>query len=96
MGVTLVFTCLKKFGPCFFHCSKRLDPKAMMRRVSILLFRRSIMRQCKLSSPPVFPFHDDRFKVFKFLANPQVHEKKGNLFKCSTENRFVLMTRGTT
>ena len=29
------------------------------------------------------------------LANPQVHEKKGNLFKCSTENRFVLMTRGT-
>ena len=41
MEMTLAFTNLKKFGPCFLNCDKRLDLKAMVRRISILLLRRS-------------------------------------------------------
>ena len=42
MEMTLAFTYLKKFGPCFFlNCDKRLDLKAMVRRISILLLERS-------------------------------------------------------
>ena len=34
---------IKKFVPCFFflNCDERLDLKAMVRRISILLLRRS-------------------------------------------------------
>ena len=39
MEMTLAFTYLKTFIPCFLNCDKRLEQKAMVREISILLLR---------------------------------------------------------
>lgn len=98
MGVTLAFTYLKKFGPCVFHCSI----SGSIRKLWCEEYQFCCSGAVSCVNVNCHPLLFFLFTMITLkhldiiLANPLVHEKKGNLFKCSTENRFVLMTRGTT